>query len=214
MRRETTVPWWPGPVKCQSNFSRAFWYDRLVTPPGHSPWAIRAALLIPAATLLGLLVWVTLHHQRSLAVGVALARGETPPAPAVTFSTFDGRRVTLTDLRGHAVVLNFWAAWCVPCKKEAPLLAASAKTHAGKVAFLGVDVQDFTSDARHFLARYHVNYVSVRDGAGSTYDGYGLTGVPETYFVDREGRIIAHVPGQLSGKQLEEGVQLVIGGSR
>ena len=134
--------------------------------------------------------------------------------PARSRRVVVGGRLPLRALRGQPVVLNFWASWCVPCKKEAPLLAASAKTHAGKVAFLGVDVQDFTSDARHFLARYHVNYVSVRDGAGSTYDGYGLTGVPETYFVDREGRIIAHVPGQLSGKQLEEGVQLVIRGSR
>ena len=59
-----------------------------------------------------------------------------------------------------------------------PRLAASAREHAGEVAFLGIDVEDLTSDARRFLRRYRVNYVSARDGGGSTYDDYGLTGVP------------------------------------
>ena len=197
MRRETTVPWWPGPVKCQSNFSRAFWYDRLVTPPGHSPWAIRAALLIPAATLLGLLVWVTLHHQRSLAVGVALARGETPPAPAVTFSTFDGRRVTLTDLRGHAVVLNFWAAWCVPCREEAPLLEGVWKEYRGRgLVVLGVDTQDLANPAREFLKQFGITYPNVRDPDGTVAHLFGTTGVPETFFIDADGRIRGKFPGE------------------
>ena len=190
---------------------------------------LRLGAVLVVGALFALLVWQVTHASRGSDLVAAIRADKKPPAPefrlpviwphaetwpARSRRVFVGGRLSLRALRGQPVVLNFWASWCVPCKKEAPLLAASAKTHAGKVAFLGVDVQDFTSDARHFLARYHVNYVSVRDGAGSTYDGYGLTGVPETYFVNREGRIVAHVPGQLSGKQLEEGVQLVIGGSR
>jgi cytochrome c biogenesis protein CcmG/thiol:disulfide interchange protein DsbE len=118
-----------------------------------------------------------------------------------------GQRISLGDLRGHPVVLNFWASWCVPCKHEAPVLAASARAHAGRVAFLGVDVQDFKSDARRFLNRYKANYPSVRDGGGSTYSGYGLTGVPETYYLDARGRIIAHSPGEVRPKDLESGIE-------
>jgi cytochrome c biogenesis protein CcmG/thiol:disulfide interchange protein DsbE len=117
-------------------------------------------------------------------------------------------------LRGHPVVVNFWASWCIPCKKEAPLLAASARTHRGQVVFLGIDVQDFKSDARRFLRRFDTPYVSVRDGPGSTYGDYGLTGVPETYWLDARGRIVAHYAGQIDRDQLEEGIRLASGGSR
>jgi cytochrome c biogenesis protein CcmG/thiol:disulfide interchange protein DsbE len=110
-------------------------------------------------------------------------------------------------------VINFWASWCIPCRHEAPLLVASARAHAGDVAFLGVDVQDLKSDARGFLRKYHVNYVSVRDGPGGTYDDYGLTGLPETYYVDARGRLIGHYAGEVSRAQLEAGIQAAGGGS-
>ena len=72
--------------------------------------------------------------------------------------------------------------------------------------FLGLDVKDFPSDARSFLRHFHVNYVSVRDGGGGSYDDYGLTGLPETYFVDASGRIVDHVVGEISRARLEAGI--------
>jgi cytochrome c biogenesis protein CcmG, thiol:disulfide interchange protein DsbE len=102
--------------------------------------------------------------------------------------------------------VNFWASWCVPCKAEAPRLVASARAHAGEVAFLGSDVQDFESDARRFLDRYGINYVSVRDGGGSTYGAYGLTGIPETYDLDHTGRVLAHSVGEVSRDELEANI--------
>jgi cytochrome c biogenesis protein CcmG/thiol:disulfide interchange protein DsbE len=77
------------------------------------------------------------------------------------------------------------------------------------VVVLGVDVQDFSGDARRFLGRHHAEYVAVQDNGGATYDGYGLTGVPETYFIDRRGRILAHTAGPLSQQQLSEGLGLI-----
>jgi cytochrome c biogenesis protein CcmG/thiol:disulfide interchange protein DsbE len=120
--------------------------------------------------------------------------------------------VAVAELRGQPVVLNFWASWCVPCKQEAPLLAAAARERRGEVVFLGIDVQDFKSDARRFLRRFKTNYVSVRDGGGSTYAGYGLTGVPETYYLDARGRIVAHSPGEVRRSELEAGIAQAVRG--
>jgi len=115
-------------------------------------------------------------------------------------------QVSLSELRGKLVVLNFWASWCVPCGREAPRLAASAKAHRGEVVFLGLDVKDFSDDARKFLRKYKVNYVSVRDGGSRSYNEYGLTGLPETYFVDSQGRIVAHKLGEIRRNELESGI--------
>ena len=133
---------------------------------------------------------------------------ETWPASARA-ALADGR-VSLLELRGWPVVLNFWASWCVPCGREAPRLNASAKAHRGEVVFLGLDVKDFSGDARKFLRRYRVNYVSVRDGGGRLYSEYGLSGLPETYFLDSGGRIVAHVRGEISRAQLEDGIETAL----
>ena len=119
--------------------------------------------------------------------------------------------MSLSELRGEPVVLNFWASWCVPCGREAPRLAASATAHRGEVVFLGLDVKDFSGDARKFLRTHKVNYVSVRDGGSRLYNEYGLTGLPETYFLDPRGRIVEHVIGEISRAQLETGIETATG---
>lgn len=101
------------------------------------------------------------------------------------------------------MVVSFWASWCIPCKEEAPFLAASARAHRGKVAFLGIDVQDFTGDARSFLRKLDVPYVVVHETGSKTSTAYGLTGVPETYYLDRRGRVAAHSIGAVSRRELE-----------
>src|SRR5579859_758950 len=171
--------------------------------------------------LLALLVWRFLAAHRGAALVGAIRAGKRPAAPAFTLpliwrnnSTWPSglgrllaeRTLQLQALRGYPVVLNFWASWCVPCKREAPRLDAAARRHAGAIVFLGIDVQDLTSDARTFLRYHRVRYPSLRDNAGATYDGYGLTGVPETYWLDRRGRIVAHFAGPVSGQELEAGI--------
>jgi cytochrome c biogenesis protein CcmG/thiol:disulfide interchange protein DsbE len=158
------------------------------------PWA---ALLIPVAILLGFLALVTAQHQRSLAVGAALARGETPPAPPVTFPTFDGGRVSLSNLRGHAIVMNFWAAWCVPCREEAPLLEGIWNEYREKgLVVLGVDTQDLSEPAQGFIKRFGITYPNVRDPDGTVAHLFGTTGVPETFFIGADGRILGRFPGE------------------
>jgi cytochrome c biogenesis protein CcmG/thiol:disulfide interchange protein DsbE len=152
------------------------------------------------------------EHRKPLApdfnLKVLWAHTETWVASARTSLT--NRRVSLLELRGTPVVVNFWASWCIPCGREAPRLNASASAHRGEILFLGIDVKDFSSDARKFLRKHKVNYVSVRDGGGGVYGDYGLTGLPETYFLDRRGRIVAHVIGEISREQIEDGVQAAL----
>lgn len=182
---------------------------------------VQLAAVALVAALLGLLVWRVVEQQRGPDLVAAIKAGKRPPAPSFTLPVVwpqtetwppalqaAARRgqLSLAALRGQPVVINFWASWCIPCKIEAPLLAASARAHAGKVVFLGIDVQDLKSDGRAFLRKYKVDYVSLRDPSNSTYDAYGLTGVPETYYLDRSGRAVAHSPGQVTAQDLTAGI--------
>ncbi len=92
-------------------------------------------------------------------------------------------------------------------RSRGPRLAASATAHRGEVAFLALDAKDLSGDASTFLRKHKVNYVSVRDGGSSSYNDYGLTGLPETYFLDSRGHIVSHVLGEISRAQLENGIQ-------
>src|SRR5712691_3023516 len=131
------------------------------------------------AALLAVLGW-------RLANGNAVAKG---PAPRFTLPRLDGHGdLGLAAFRGKAVVLNFWASWCIPCKQEAPNLeAAWRRWRPHGVVFVGVDAQDFYGDARQFGKRYEITYPLVRDGSGKVVGDYGVSGFPETFFVDRRG---------------------------
>jgi cytochrome c biogenesis protein CcmG, thiol:disulfide interchange protein DsbE len=94
-------------------------------------------------------------------------------------------------------VLNFWASWCVPCKGEATMLEQASRQYRKQgVVFLGVDFHDVAGDARTFLEHHGVTYPTVQDGSGSVADRYGVSAVPETYFIDRQGRLVGeHIMG-------------------
>jgi cytochrome c biogenesis protein CcmG/thiol:disulfide interchange protein DsbE len=187
---------------------------------------VQVLALSSVALLLSLLVWKVAHGSSGADLVAAIKRGERPAAPAIDLPVIwnrpelwprqarpalDDNRVSLVELRGTPVVLNFWASWCGPCKDEAPHLAAAARAYGRSVAFLGLDIQDFAADARRFLGRLDVPYPSVRDGSPNSYVAYGLTGVPETYYIDAEGRIVAHAAGAVSRRELERDLVLLLG---
>lgn len=137
-----------------------------------------------------------------------LQRGRHPASlePAIDRAARDGR-VSLSELRGTPVVLNFWASWCEPCRVEAPVLERGWRQAQRRgVLFLGLDMQDVTGDAREFLREFDVSYLNVREGGKDTARRYGATGLPETYFISARGQVVAHVIGALSAGQLRAGV--------
>ena len=153
------------------------------------------------ALLLALLVWKLAHGSgKEAKVGNA--------APNFTLNRIDkSGTLQLASLRGKVVVLNFWASWCYPCKQEAPVLAAAATRYGDRVVVLGVDVNDFAGDARKFARKYGLRYPLVHDNHNVTSPKYGLTGLPETFFIDRSGKLVEHVPGEVKATDIQDGVE-------
>jgi len=144
------------------------------------------------AGLLGLLVW-QLRNQRH-------APGVGAQAPAFTLRRLEGSgAVSLASYKGRPVVLNFWASWCEPCKTEAAVLQRdwTSYRHRG-VVFLGVDYHDLASDARRFVSSHSLTFPMLEDGSGKVTGSYGVSQVPETYVLDKQGRVVAHLAGPIT----------------
>ena len=153
------------------------------------------------ALLLALLVW-------KLAKGSGKEAAIGKPAPDFTLDRVGGPgKLQLASLRGKVVVLNFWASWCYPCNQEAPTLQAAAKRYGGRVVVLGVDVNDPTTDARKFARKFKLTYPLVHDNHNVTSPKYGLTGLPETFFIDRTGKLVGHVAAAIDAADLRDGVE-------
>jgi cytochrome c biogenesis protein CcmG/thiol:disulfide interchange protein DsbE len=143
-------------------------------------------------------------------------RGESRPeagseAPDFTLQLFDGYHnefedgtVTLSDLDGRVVVINFWASWCVECKVEAEELEAIWQDYRDEgVVFIGVDYDDTEVKARDYLETYGISYPNGLDGRGQiTENRYHITGVPETFIVDPSGKTAAVKIGPYQPREL------------
>jgi cytochrome c biogenesis protein CcmG/thiol:disulfide interchange protein DsbE len=131
-------------------------------------------------------------------------------APDFALSPLDGGEpVTLASQRGKPVVLNFWASWCVPCFEEHPLLVQAARQLGDRVRFYGIVYEDSEEQVRRFLARQGQAYPSLVDPGSRTAIAYGIFGVPETYFIDAEGRIAAKHVGPLDAASLAKYLRLL-----
>jgi len=163
--------------------------------------------LAAVAGLLGLLVWRLTHQSTPPKIG--------GPAPHFQAKQLGGGTFDFTSLRGKPAVINFWASWCEPCKGEAKVLEEAWQRYRGDgVVFIGVDYHDVTSDARRFLRAHGITYPTVLDGSGKIGDRWGLSGVPETYFVDRRGRLVGeHIKGTVEKQRdaLRKGIEAALG---
>jgi cytochrome c biogenesis protein CcmG/thiol:disulfide interchange protein DsbE len=175
---------------------------------------LQAAAVTVVALLVALLGWRVVQQEEGRGLDDAVAAGKRPAAPDFTLESLDGdAMISLSDYRGKAVVLNFWASWCQPCKQEAPLLESAWERYRGEgLVVLGVDAQDLKSDARRFVERYGLTYPIAHDRNGVTLGRYGYNAFPETWFVDREGRLVGeHFKGEFTEEQLEENIRLALG---
>ena len=183
-----------------------------------------AALVIVAAG-----TWAYARHWAALRVNVPARVVETPapsqrevpaggpapagvlvgrPAPGFTLPLLSGGMLSLRDLRGRPVVLNFWASWCVPCREETPLLVRLHKRYGPRIVFVGVNVEDEDGEARRFLAQYRVDYPVVRSSDERLIVAYKIMGLPTTVFVGAEGIVADQYAGGFVGLEGEEALRL------
>ena len=116
-------------------------------------------------------------------------------APALPSEVLTPPRVTLATLRGRPAVINFWASWCGPCQREAPQLARLARDLHGRATLVGVDWNDALSGARGFIRKNGWSFPNLRDADGSIGNRYGLSGLPNSFVLDRDGRIVRILRG-------------------
>jgi cytochrome c biogenesis protein CcmG/thiol:disulfide interchange protein DsbE len=131
------------------------------------------------------------------------ARGEPQPssgvAPDFILTTFDGKTIRLADLRGKVVVVNFWASWCVPCREEAVFLEKQWRVYKDRgVVFVGIDYVDSESNARAYLKEFNITYPNAPDLGTEVSQRYRIKGVPETYFIGRDGNIHGNSLGPIT----------------
>jgi cytochrome c biogenesis protein CcmG/thiol:disulfide interchange protein DsbE len=136
-------------------------------------------------------------------------------APNFTLPQLDGPPVTLAKLRGQIVVINFWASWCTECQAEQAALDQTWQQFQNSgVVVIGVNFEDSTGAARGYLRAQGVTYPVVEDAGSKTALAYGLRGVPETFVVNRSGRIVSHAIGPVGAAALSSEINSMLTGAQ
>jgi cytochrome c biogenesis protein CcmG/thiol:disulfide interchange protein DsbE len=175
-----------------------------------SPSIGRIVGLVAALALIGALLGVfALALVRGASSGPIAQLGR--PAPAFALERLGGGQVSLEDLRGRPIVLNFWASWCVPCRDEAPMLTELAADYADQgLVVVGIVYRDEATNAVDFMRRYGQTYPGLLDPEHRTALDYGVLGIPETYFIDASGIIRGRQLGPLVASELGAAVSAIL----
>jgi cytochrome c biogenesis protein CcmG, thiol:disulfide interchange protein DsbE len=164
------------------------------------------------ACVVALLLYGVTSRSPSRTLDELVAHRQYPLAPQATRALpllGGGGERSLASLRGKVVVLNFWASWCVPCQVEAPLLEGAQRTlerHDGTV--LGVTYQDAAPDSESFVRDYHITYPVLRDATGELAHSFGTEQVPESFIIDRDGRIVRIERGEIEKPFVQAAIAL------
>lgn len=182
--------------------------EKLVIPntgisPSERPmmgWVFSFSLLIG---LLGLVGW-GLMKVRTGPIEIGMA-------PDFTLTTFEGETITLSELRGNVVVINFWASWCPPCREEAPYLEQTWRKYKDRgVIFIGVDYVDTEPEALAYIDEFDITYPNGPDIATRISQAYNIQGVPETFFVAKNGELRGNHIGPLYSPALDEKIDALL----
>lgn len=183
------------------------------------------AVCLCSLALVALLTYGLISKAPDTSIAEALDQGKPAAAPGFDLELLEprapdrrlrplwgnaalDRRIDLEELRGTPVVVNFWASWCTPCRQEAKLLQSTWEQARGRgVLFLGINMQDARGDARAFIDEFGLDYPSVREPGRETGEGYGATGIPETYFLSADGRVVGRHVGPIEAGELRAGIR-------
>lgn len=190
--------------------------------PDRPTTARRRRLLVGGATVVGIGVVFVVLVVAGGSVSAppvrldAASDGPARRAPTFAMASLADEEVIvdLADRAGTPVVLNFWASWCAPCRREMPAFEAAHRDYAGRVAFVGVNHQDSRADALDLVAETGVTYPSVYDPQGVIAYDYDLFGMPTTVFIDADGRIAGRHTGELSEGDLRAALDQLLAGGR
>jgi cytochrome c biogenesis protein CcmG/thiol:disulfide interchange protein DsbE len=166
--------------------------DETISRAANRAWVPAALAAVSGAVVVGLLVLLWFGLQAKEVASSKVVNVPFSTAPDFSLGLFDGSSFTLKGAlqSGKPVVVNFWASWCGPCADEAPVLQDAARRYGDRVTFVGVDVQDVDADAQTFMSKYGITYQNGAGNAGPISVQYGMRGVPETYFIAPDGRLI------------------------
>lgn len=212
----TTGPDRSRPARCEEVRGRA---------GNRRRWIALILTLLLAGAAVSLLAFGVMSQSSSSSIDTLLSEGRSAPAPRFTLplladgqpgpklrprlqAAVAGGRLSLVGLRGTPVVLNMWASWCIPCRQEASILERGWRIYGRPTGtlFVGLDQQDAAPDARGFIHSYRIDYPNVHEAGDNVPRRYGTTGVPETFFINADGRIVDHVIGAVTPQLLRIGI--------
>jgi peroxiredoxin len=190
--------------------------------------ALALVVLVSVAIPAGALALILAHSHHSSGSSSA-SNGGTPttdsppvdtskarvgtPAPDFTLRTTAGKPVTLSDLRGHPVVIAFFASWCQPCEQELPVLEHFQREDSGRLQVIGVNFQDLPGDTTAFVRRLGITFPALlEDPSGPIAQRYGVLEIPQTIFVDKRGVVLGRVYGQTSKHDLQPAIDDLLNG--
>ncbi len=167
------------------------------SPAGFWSTSWRFLIILAVLGFLGLLGWGLYQVQKKpLAAGMA---------PSFTLKSFDGRSYTLSQLRGKVVVINFWASWCPPCREEAAYLEQTWRKYKDQdVVLIGVDYADSEKPALAYIKEFDITYFNGPDLGTRIAQSFNIKGVPETYYVAKDGTLRGNTIGPLKAPELDD----------
>jgi cytochrome c biogenesis protein CcmG/thiol:disulfide interchange protein DsbE len=157
----------------------------------------RLLWLVPVVVVLAVGGWALFTSRPE-----AVLRGPAPEFNLPDLARADSR-IALKSFRGRPLVVNFWASWCDPCREEAPELVRAARAYSKRVRFLGVNILDGREEALKYLGQYRIRYPNVQDTRAVVAKRYGVTGAPETVFIDARGNVVGKYIGAFRRGELE-----------